>query len=161
MFANWLSRALACACILLIGCTQTAPVDTRAEAESLRNIEAQWLAATKAKEIDRIVDLYANEGVAMDANAPLFVGHDAIRQALETWLADTTICRTFTSTVEAVEVSASGDLAYTRGTMRYSHNTSEGVVDEMGKWVTIYKKIDGNWKVVADASVLDTPSRGQ
>lgn len=161
MLANWLSRVPACACILLIGCTQTAPVDTRAEAESLRNIEAQWLAATKAKEIDRMVDLYAKEGVAMDANAPLFVGHDAIRNALESWLADTTVCRTFTSKVEAVEVSASGDLAYTRGTMRYSHNSAKGVVDETGKWVTIYKKIDGQWKVIVDASVLDTPSSGR
>jgi ketosteroid isomerase-like protein len=76
-------------------------------------------------------------------------------------LASSLVCRTFTSKVEAVEVSASGDLAYTRGTMRYSHNSSKGVVDETGKWVTIYKKIDGQWKVIVDASVLDTPSSGR
>ncbi len=156
MFASRILSVPACASILLIGCAQTPPVDTRAEAESLRNIEAQWLAATKVRDIDAMVSLYATEGVAMDANAPLFVGHEAIRKAFEAWLVDTTICSTFTSEVEAVEVSGSGDLAYTRGTFRYSHYASKGVVDEVGKWVTIYRKIDGKWKAIVDASVMDT-----
>ncbi|RPH80471.1 MAG: DUF4440 domain-containing protein, partial [Nitrospiraceae bacterium] len=138
MLASWLLRVPACACIFLVGCTRAPSVDTRAEAESLRNIEAQWLAATKARDINGMIGLYATEGVAMDANAPLFVGHEAIRKGVEAWLVDTTVCRTFASEVDAVEVSASGDLAYTRGTLRYSHYTPKGVVNEVGKWVTIY-----------------------
>ena len=113
------------------------PLDIRAEADALHSIEAQWDAAIKAADVDKIVSFYVPEAVAMDANAPIGVGHQGLRKSLESWLADTAVSRTFSSRVEAVEVSVSGDLAYTRGTYRQTHNTSTGLVDEIGKWVTI------------------------
>ena len=157
MFNRLLLTLLACGCIFLIGCTQTPPVDTRAETDAIRAIEAQWAAAAKTRDIDKLVSSYAPEAVAMNANAPICAGHQAIRKAYESWLADTHVSKTFSNTVDAVEVSASGDLAYTRGTSRYSRNTQKGLVDEMGKWVTIYKKIDGKWKAILDIGNSDKP----
>jgi uncharacterized protein (TIGR02246 family) len=161
MSARWIFTLLACACIYLSGCTQTPPVDTRAEADALRSIEGQWVAAIKAKDIDKIVSLYAPEAVAMDPNAAISAGHQAIRKAYESWLADSLVSRTLSETVEAVEVSASGDLAYTRGTNRYSQNAPKGIVDYVGKWVSVYKKIDGKWRVIVDIGNSDTPLMGQ
>jgi ketosteroid isomerase-like protein len=157
MFTRRLLMLLASVCFFLIGCTRTPAVDTRAEADALRNIEAQWAAAAKARDIDKIVGFYASDAVHMDPNVPVFVGHQAIHKALESWLADTLVSKTLSNTVDAVEVSASGDLAYTRGTSRYSRNTSKGLVDEMEKWVTIYKKIDGKWKAIVDIGNSDKP----
>lgn len=161
MCTRWLLTLLACACLFPVGCTQTPRVDSHGEANALRNIEAQWLTAAKARDIDKIVSSYAPEAVAMDANAPISVGHQAIRKAFESWLADTLVSNTLSDAVDTVEVSASGDLAYTRGTLRYSHNTPKGPVDEMGKWATVYKKIDGKWRVIVDISNSDKPLSGQ
>jgi uncharacterized protein (TIGR02246 family) len=161
MFTRRLLMLLASVCFFLIGCTRTPAVDTRAEADALRNIEVQWLAATKTRDIDKIVSLYAPDAVAMDANVPICVGHEAIRKLFESWLADTLVSKTLSDTVDAVEVSVSGDLAYTRGTSRYSRNTSKGLVDEMDKWVTIYKKIDGKWRAIVDIGNSDKPLSGQ
>jgi ketosteroid isomerase-like protein len=161
MSARWAFTFLACACLFLVGCTRTPPVDTRAEADALRSMEAEWLAAAKAKDIDKIVSQYAPEAVTMDADAPICVGHQAIRKGYELWLADTLVSKTLWDAVDTVEISASGDIAYTRGTTRYSKNTPKGPVDEMGKWVTIYKKRDGKWKAIVDISNSDKPLSGQ
>ncbi len=157
MFTRRLLMLSASVCFFLIGCTRTPAVDTRAEANALRDIDAQWLTAARARDIDKIVSLYAPEAVTMDPNAPVSVGHQAIRKAYESWLADTLVSYTLSDAVDTVEVSASGDLAYTRGTQRYSHNTPKGLVDEMGKWVTVYKKIDGKWKAIVDIANSDKP----
>jgi uncharacterized protein (TIGR02246 family) len=161
MCTRWLLTFLACTCPFLIGRTQTPTVDTRAEADAIRSIEALWDAAEKARDIDKIVGLTAPDIVVMDANAPTSVGHQALRKSYESWFADTLHSSTYSQAVDAVEVSASGDLAYDRGTSRYSHNTPKGVVDEMEKWVTIYKKIDGKWKVIVNIYNSDKPLNGQ
>jgi ketosteroid isomerase-like protein len=111
MFTRLLFALLACACLFLIGCRQTPAVDTRAEADAIRSIEAQWDAAEKARDIDKIVSLTAPDIVVMDANAPTSVGHQALRKSYESWFADTLHSSTYSQAVDAVEVSASGDLA--------------------------------------------------
>jgi ketosteroid isomerase-like protein len=64
---------------------------------------------------------------------------------------------TYSGTIDAIEVSASGDLAYARGHDKISLRTSEGIVIEAGKWVDIYKKLDGEWKVVVSIGNIDKP----
>ena len=157
MFTRFFLTLLACACIFLIGCTQTPPVDTRADADALRSIEAQWFAATKARDVDKIVGIYTPDAVRMNANGPVVVGHQAIHKALESWLADSVVSNTYTYTLDTIDVSASGDLAYDRGTYRFSQTTPKGLVEQVGKWVTIYKKIDGKWKAILDISNSDKP----
>jgi outer membrane biogenesis lipoprotein LolB len=58
MSTSWLFTLPACACLFLIGCTQTPRVDTRAEADALRKIEDQWAAANKAKDINKAVSFF-------------------------------------------------------------------------------------------------------
>jgi uncharacterized protein (TIGR02246 family) len=151
----------ASACLTLIGCAPTATVDTTAELDAIRNIEAEWTDAVRARDVDKLLGFFAPDAVTMDANAPISTGHDAIRGPLESWLADDAVSNTFVSTLEAIEVSASGDLAYTRGTHRFSQTTPNGLVEQIGKWVTVYKKIDGEWKVVVDIYNSDNPLPGQ
>jgi len=141
---------LACMSLSLVGCAQKPPVDIRAEAEALRSIEAQWTAANKARDIDRVLSIVAPDIAFMYANSPSGVGLEAFRKSTESWLADTAVSRTYSCTVDTVEVAASGDLAYTRGTNWYSETTPKGLVAKSDKWVTVYKKIDGKWKAIID-----------
>jgi ketosteroid isomerase-like protein len=80
----------------------------------------------------------------------MYVGHQAIRQTLQTWLADTVEFETSSGTIDAVEVAASGDLAYARGSGRFSQNTPSGLVECSEKWVAVYRKMDGRWKIIVD-----------
>ena len=144
-------------CLSLIGCTQTPHVDTRAEADAVRSIDAQWASAIKAKDLDKIMGFFAPDAVAIDANVPIRTDQQSIRKAYQTWLADTAVSGSFTSILDAVEVSASGDIAYTRGINRWSETTPEGRVEQVQKFVTIYKKIGGKWKAVVDIGAADKP----
>jgi ketosteroid isomerase-like protein len=95
----------------------------------------------------------------MNANTVACIGAQAIRESQESWFADTTILHdTFESTIDTIEVSASGDLAYARGNARLSIKTSTGIMEETDKWVTIYRKINGEWKAIVDIWNSDTPT---
>jgi ketosteroid isomerase-like protein len=140
---------LACSCLFLIGCTQTPRVDTRADADEIRNIEAQWAAANKAKDINKAVGFFASDAVQMDPNKPISLGIEAIRRSWESWFSDTTyLHNTITLKIDTIEVSASGDLGYARGTTHYSLKTPNGPVEYADKFIDIYKKIDGKWKCI-------------
>jgi uncharacterized protein (TIGR02246 family) len=152
---------LACACLFVIGCTQKPPVDIRAETEAVRNIDAEWTAASKASDIEKLVLLYAPEAVVINPDAKMYVGHQAIRQSLQSWLADTVEFETSSGTIDAVEVAASGDLAYARGSGRFSQNTPSGLVECSEKWVAVYRKMDGRWKIVVDIINNNKPLSGQ
>lgn len=150
--------AFFCTSLIFIGCNRSPVVDTPAEAKTIRNIEAQWGAAFQAKDINKIVSLFASDAVLMGANMPISVGIEAIRKAQETGFSDTTILfKTYSNMVDAVEISASGDLAYARGTDRLIRNTPNGSAEEVGKWIDIYKKIDGEWKCIAAIWNSDMP----
>jgi ketosteroid isomerase-like protein len=139
--------------------TKTASVDTRAEADSIRSLEQQWSDAIKASDVDKIVSFYAPGAVAMSANKPISLGLEAIRKTEESSFADTTsIFKTYSSTIDSIEVSASGDLAYARGSDRVSQNSPKGPAEEIGKWVDIWKKVDGKWKVVVSIWNSDKPT---
>ena len=127
MFTRFFLTLLACACIFLIGCTQTPPVDTRVDADAIRNIEDQWGIANKAKDINTVVSIFTPDAVVMEPNKPITVGLDAIRKSWELWFSDTTYLHNrYTQTIDNIEVSASGDLGYARGTTHYSLKTPNG-----------------------------------
>jgi ketosteroid isomerase-like protein len=94
----------------------------------------------------------------MKPNTPISIGLQAIRKERESSFTDTTMLyKTYSSKIDTIEVSASGDLAYVRGTDRITTKTPNGLVDDMGKWVDIWKKINGEWKVVVNIWNSDMP----
>jgi ketosteroid isomerase-like protein len=151
---------LFCTCIILIGCTSTPKVDILAEEDALRNIEDQWAVANKAKDINKIVSFSASDGVLMGPNQPIIVGIEAIKKSWELWFSDTTMLwETYSWTSDKIEVSASGDLAYVRGTNRMNIKTPNGIIEDRSKGVDIWKKIDGEWKCVVGIFNSDTINR--
>ena len=146
-------------CVVLTGCNRSPVVDIRAEAEAISKIEDEWTAAIKAKDIEKILSIFAPEAVVMNANTPACTGIQPIRKSLESWFADSTIVhKEFESGVDTIEVSASGDLAYARGNARLSIKTTAGIIEETDKWVTIYRKVKGEWKAIVDIWNSDLPS---
>jgi len=149
---------LFCTCIILIECTRAPKVDTLAEANAIRNLEDQWTVALQKSDTDKIISFFNTDAVAMKPNTPISIGLQAIRKERESSFTDTTMLyKTYSSKIDTIEVSASGDLAYVRGTDRITTKTPNGLVDDMGKWVDIWKKINGEWKVVVNIWNSDMP----
>ena len=151
-----------CTCIILIGCTSTPKVDILAEAEAIRSLEDQWTIANKTKDINKILSFNASDAVMMGPNQPITVGIAAMKELLELWFSDTTALRkTYSFPIDKIEVSASGDLAYVRGTNRMSFKTPNGIIERTEKGIDIWKKIDGEWKCVVGIWNSDNPKQGQ
>ena len=133
------------------GCTTSPKVDIAAEADALRKLEDQVANAFKNRDTEKILSYGASDIVQLAPETPTGIGIEAYGKRLEAMFADTVyLWESYTLTVEFVDVSSSGDLAYVRGTDLLKNKTPEGVVDDPAKWVDIWKKIDGQWKVVVN-----------
>ncbi len=152
---------LFCTCILFVGCSSNPKVDIQAEAAAIRNMEEQWNVALQKSDPETIINFYANEAVLINSARPTVIGLDGIRKVTLANFADTTLLyNTYSATIDAIEVSASGDIAYTRGHDEITKKTPAGLVKTEGRWVDIWKKSDGQWKVVVLVSG-DVPLEGQ
>ena len=151
-----------CTCIILLGCTSTPKVDIQAESDSIRNLEDQWNVALQTGDAAKILSFYAPEAVNMGANNPAAIGLQAIQNRIESMLGDTSLLfKTYISTVDAIEVSAAGDLAYSRGHDEINMKTKDGLAKDEGKWIDIWKKLDGQWKVIVSIANSSKPLTGQ
>ena len=148
--------------LLLFGCAQApppAPPDTRAADEkAIRDMETAWVAEFAAKDIDKIVAHYADDGTLLLSNAPTMSGKDAIRAGMKMAIDDPN----FALDLKTVKVYVSrDDLAYSQGTYSYKGTDSKTkkVIAETGRYVEVYKKqADGSWKVVEDINSPEAPA---
>jgi ketosteroid isomerase-like protein len=151
-----------CTCIILIGCTSTPKVDIQGETDAIRSLENQWTIALQTSDVDKIVTFYSTEAVSMSSNKPIATGLQAIRKNIESMLTDTTLLfNTYTSTIDAIEVSTAGDIGYARGHDGLTIKTKNGLGKDEGKWVDIWKKFNGQWKVIVSVGNSSKPVEGQ
>jgi uncharacterized protein (TIGR02246 family) len=149
--------------LLQIGCTQAPPPpppDTRAADEkTIRDMETAWVKEFAAKDLDKIVAHYADDGTVLLSNAPTMSGKDAIRAGLKEAIADPAFALDL-KTVK-VEVAKEGDLAYSQGTFSFmgTDAKSKKLMSETGRYVEVYKKqADGSWKVEEDIDSPEAPA---
>jgi uncharacterized protein (TIGR02246 family) len=148
--------------VIIITACQSKNKTASNDADAIRKIEDQWAAANKAKDINKVVSIFASDAVMIEPNKPINVGIEAIKRSWELWFADTTnLHNTFIQTIENIEISASGDLGYARGTSHSSIKTPNGIVENVGNFIDIYKKIDGEWKCSVGIWNNYNPKEGQ
>jgi len=165
---NYLSKLVlgmaACGCftglLLLAGCNQPAPVDTKAVAQAVKNADAQWSKAAAAHDLTTLLSYYAEDAVALPANEELLTNHPEIQKS---WIARLAPGVSLSWTPMYVEAAKSGDLAYILGS--YTKTTKAGKdkpVTDRGKYLAVWKKqADGTWKVEADMWNSDLPAKGK
>ena len=120
----------------------------------IRALDQAWLAAIAAKDVEAIVKLYAKDGVLMP-HAPPASGPEAIGKVWSEFLALPGFMLTFRPV--RVEVAKAGDLAIDMGTYLLAFESGQGEVRDMGKYVVVWRKTDGAWKVLADIFNSDIP----
>jgi ketosteroid isomerase-like protein len=64
----------------------------------------------------------------------------------------------FTFQPQTIKVAHSGDLAYEIGTYSLSYDGDQGRVQDMGKYLVVWEKVDGDWKAMVDTDNSDLPA---
>jgi uncharacterized protein (TIGR02246 family) len=140
-----------CAVVLLTaGCGPATPaVDAAAEERAIRALDDQWNAAIAKKDVDANVAFYAADGVAMWPDAQAAKGTDAIRTAWTEMLKTPNLKLVLTP--QEVTIAQAGDVATDVGQVRAEMDTPQGGhVMETAKYLVVWKKMNGAWKVHYD-----------
>lgn len=121
-----------------------------ADTDAIRQRSQQLPAAYNAKQIDAIVELYAENSVFMPPNAPLLRGREPLREFYKDLIARTTNLR-----LETDDVAGHGPLAYETGT--YWLGYQDGGVRDRGKYVFIWRKMADTWRTEKTIWSSDLP----
>lgn len=134
------------AVVALAGCARTANVAQ--EQDALMAKDREWSGVTK--DADKFVSYFASDATIYGPGAPAVTGSDNVRKAYAEMSAAPGFALSWTAT-KAV-VASGGDLGYTAGT----YEMSMAGATEKGKYVTTWKKENGEWKVVEDIFNADS-----
>jgi uncharacterized protein (TIGR02246 family) len=130
--------------------TAAPKVDKQAEEKTIREIGQKWVAMFAAKDTSGMAALFAEDGYEMPPNTQAMKGPDEVRKGTGAMLRTT---KDFKLTFEpsTVIVADAGDLAAERGTYKLSFTGPRGKkIEDHGNYVTVWKKVDGQWKVLSD-----------
>jgi uncharacterized protein (TIGR02246 family) len=123
----------------------------------IRELDAKWVAAVAAKDAAAVAEFYAADGMFLAPNAPLVEGRKGIAEAWAGLLGLPGISLTFEPT--RIEVSESADLASDVGTYSLAFDGEGGRVRDQGKYVVVWKKENGAWKILADIFNSNLPAQ--
>jgi uncharacterized protein (TIGR02246 family) len=141
--------------MLLAGCTArepltTAPADLVKEEAAIRATDAQWLAAVKARDVEKTVSYWSDDATILPPDSPPVVGKKAIRD----YVAGAFAMPEFSITweLDKVVVARAGDMAYATANDVITFKGADGKVASMkARAVVVWQKqADGSWKVVVD-----------
>jgi uncharacterized protein (TIGR02246 family) len=131
----------------------TAAGQTRDE-RAIRSLSEQWQKYIADKNVDRIVALHTSDAVVMPSNSPAAKGAGSIR-ALYSDLVNTPGLKMHWVPTK-IDI-ASPRVATEYGTYTQSYDTPRGRIGESGNYVTIWHKVDGDWRVAVDAPISTLP----
>ena len=129
-------------------------VDTAAEEAALKAVTAAWLEAYNAGDVEKIVAMYAEDGVLMPPHAAVATGPAAIRAFLT---ADTAGAKA--AGIKLVPGTAiagvAGDTGWESGS--YRATDASGATVDSGSYLSVSRKSNGKWLYVRDTYNSDRP----
>lgn len=141
--------------ILLFGlsCNGAGNVDVDAERRKLLDADYAWSSASQANDLNRQMEVWAEDAIDFFPGMPMAKGKDAISQLIEQNQQRPGYQLTWVPT--GASVAASGDLGYTYGTFKFTVNGSDGrPVSRGGNYVRVWKNIDGSWHCSMGSTVF-------
>lgn len=119
-------------------------VDIAAETATFRARAEGIGDAEKRMAVDEALGFYHADAVVLPSGAPAIRGREAVRAMYQEYFASGMI-KDFEASITHLEVAASGDIAYEYGVNRFTLNTPDGEMLDVGKYLAIWKKVDGEW----------------
>ena len=137
----------------IVGLTVPAAADDVRQA--IEQVNAQVMAAFKAGDAATIASHYTETAKMLPPDATEIAGREAIQDLWQGWLDD----GLKDLTLEAIEVEASGDLAYEIGSFSLQAPAENNtMMTATGNYVVVWKRgADGNWRLHVD-TWNDAPS---
>ncbi|MEE8273156.1 MAG: DUF4440 domain-containing protein, partial [Alphaproteobacteria bacterium] len=129
---------------LAAGCV--AMGDARTIEQEIRELDKKWVGAVVRGDVATIVDFYAADGAFLMPNAPPVEGREAIGEAWKGLISLPNVSLNFRAT--RIDVAASGDLATAIGTYDLAFSGEDGRIRDEGKYVVVWKKVNGEWKAL-------------
>ncbi len=143
--------------LLFVSC-ERAPEDTAEVRQAIEAINKQFADAVKRGDAAAVAALYTEDARLLPPNGPTLVGREAIQNF-------------FQSNIDAgvsdlqltiLEVGVVRDLAYEIGQYALTIQPEEGeALRDQGKYVVIWKRENGEWKLDVDIFNSSMPLPGQ
>ena len=133
-------------------------VDADAEAAAIHEVDQQLLAAAQAGDAAAFAALFAPDGQLLFPNRPKAMGQQSIQEVVAADFAMPGFRVTWQQA--DVRVAQSGDLAVSIGSYHLTLSPPSGPVEDRGKYMTVWRKVDGEWRVAADMINTDAPLPG-
>lgn len=133
------------------------PADRAADEAAIRQMDDQFFAAVKAKDAAAAAALYAADAISMPPNSPPLMGRDAVMKYNADFFKAPQLAMTGES--ESIKFSDDGTVAYETGKYSATFADAKGkIIKDEGKFLNVMKKIDGKWRIVADAFSSNMPA---
>lgn len=116
--------------------------------EQIPLLIVKWEKAFAEGDIDWIANIYTTDGLLLPPGSPAIEGREAIHKAWKGYREIPGVAFAFESV--RVEASPSGDMAWEFGTYTFDFDSDTGRVETAGKYILVWKKVDGAWQVAAD-----------
>jgi ketosteroid isomerase-like protein len=142
--------------MLVAGCSEPPPpVDRQAAEDAVRAADGESLKAAQALDAMGTASTYSDDVMVMPPNQAPASGRAAAQKMWAAMLVPGTQISWFANKVEA---AASGDMVYEQGTYSVETPGRDGkpVTDE-GKFLSVWKKSNGDWKEVESIWNSDLP----
>lgn len=140
--------------LLLIACSanggsdKSAAGSAAAHEQAIRKVNEQWLALIRDHDAAAVSKLYTADGAMMAPGAPIAQGQPALEAAWGGLMQMPGFGLTFEA--DQIVVASGGDMALDRGVYQFSLDGPNGPTTDIGKYVVVWRNIDGQWKVAAD-----------
>jgi len=148
------SAVLAASALALSACSGPR-VDTAAETAAIEARGDSLVAAESAMDTQAALAFWAPDGMIQGHGMPLVQGKDQLPAVYDGFFQAVV---EFGSTRTRIEVAGSGDMAWEYGVNRAVVPGTDGKMLDMGKYIAIWRKIDGVWYVAAVAFSSDAPA---
>ena len=129
---------------LLLGVAFTAEADEAADRAALDAAKQAWVAAFNARDADAMAALTTRDIVLLAPNAAPVKGREAVRAIWRQAVSTAKVHATATTE----ETVIAGDFAWRMGA--FTHTLPNGAMVSRGKFLEIWKRIDGRWKLHRD-----------
>jgi uncharacterized protein (TIGR02246 family) len=139
---------------LALGACSTMPLNEASEEQAIRAATNAYVTAFNAHDVDRLSAIHTPDAVVMVSNSPLATGTSAIRGSFVEFFKTPGVSLSVTPTnIDVVSPTVATDI----GTYTLSFDTPQGKVTDRGNYITIWHKVNGQWRMAADAPVTMTP----
>jgi len=140
--------------VVITGCKRSRTTDVAAEAARIKALALQSFQDLAARRMDAVSALYARDAQMLRANAPTVHGRDSIADVFRELGAGLPNFR-HEFRAESIVVGQGGDVAVATGVYRFTADTLHPTAVDVGKYLGVWKREDGDWRIALDMTNSD------